>query len=140
MAVDLNDPNILEIIQQMMEDGTLEAALTDYDNTQKEIDQQMELADQLRQPMGGQHITPFGTMLGGLANAAGAFGGAVEQKGAMKKQTALGESKTQDAMNRMKALEKLMRAKQNPASVGIVPTDMSDEALQAELAAALGGV
>lgn len=108
--IDINDPNILELLQTLMDNGSLDSMFSDYGNKQQEIDQQMALADQLRQQR-PERSTPMGALFGGLGNLAGGIGGALTQKKAMGLQEELGKSKEKDARNRMKATIDALRAR-----------------------------
>jgi len=121
----------LAIIEQFLTSGgTLEGMNYPYANQQTVIDQQMALADQLRQG-GPRHSTPTGALLGGISDALGKVGGAVKQHGAMEMQKDLGTTMQKDATGRMNALLQMLRQKQQPAgSMGLLPT-MSDADLSA---------
>lgn len=53
------------------------------DEEQALLQQQMQMADQLRQGSGQQYSTPMGAAFGGLGNAVGNIAGAAQQKGIM---------------------------------------------------------
>lgn len=89
----------------------LQAMFEPYQQEQGVLDQQMQLAQQLRQP-GRQHSSPIGALLGGLSDATGNVGGAVLQQRGLDAQGALGSRTQKDATGRMDALIGALRKRQ----------------------------
>lgn len=79
-----------------------------YGQEQSVLDQEMALAQQLRE-RGAQRSSPWGAALGGLANAVGDVGGAALQERGLKRQRELGQRQQTDAVNRVKKLQNMER-------------------------------
>lgn len=129
----LNDDDLLALLEEFANQGGLPGAFTDYEGKQNILDQQMALAQQMREP-GPRHGTPMGALFGGLSDAIGNVAGAVGQNQGLKGQADLVNAKEKDATGRYQTWIDMLRKKQPAGSAGLLPT-MSD----ADLAVLMGG-
>jgi hypothetical protein len=116
-------PEMLEMLQAMMDDGSLAEFFTPYQQQQGVLDQQMAIAGQARQP-GGERSTPTGALLGGLSNAIGNIAGAHMQQKALEGQTNLGKRMQGEAASRVGRGLKAMKGRRR-GTVADVDPDMS---------------
>lgn len=96
---------------QSLSPQELEAMFFPYQQQQSVYDQQMQMAQQTRQP-GPTHSSPVGAAVGGLSDAIGNIYGAYQQKKALEGQEALGTRQQQDASGRIRALLERLRQQQ----------------------------
>lgn len=101
------DEDFLALLEELPPEQ-LASMFFPYQQEQGGLDQQMALAQQLRQ-RGPGRSSPTGALLGGLSNAVGNVGGAVLQKKGLGEQRALGGRMQQDATDRMGILADLLR-------------------------------
>lgn len=94
-----------------------------YQQEQSALEQEMALAQQLRQ-CGPQRSSPLGALLGGLSNAVGNVGGAYLQKQGVEGQRALA--------GRMGLLQELLR-QQRGAGANALKSPAVDDATLAAL-------
>lgn len=106
--------DFLALLQEMSPEE-LAALFQPFQQEQNVLNQQMELAQQARQP-GREHSSPMGALLGGMSNAVGNVGGAAMQAKGLGEQRALGGRMQQDATGRLEAL--LRRLKQQQGRPG----------------------
>lgn len=112
----MNDTDVFTMLAALPPEEQ-EAALMEmffpYGNEQGALDQEMALAQQLRQ-RGPERSSPTGSLLGGLSNAVGSVGGAALQAQGLDAQRALGGRMQGDASNRLKRLLQAMTQPQQP--------------------------
>jgi hypothetical protein len=75
-----------------------------FQQEQSVLDQQMQIANQLRQQPQQEHASIGGALAGGLSGALGQIGGAMGQQKALAGQTALGQRMQGDAGKRMQLM------------------------------------
>src|SRR5688572_856054 len=85
-----------------------------YENEQGVLDQEMALAQQLRQ-RGPERASPTGALFGGLSNALGSANSARLQEAGLGKQRALGERMQGDATSRLEMLLRQLGKNRPPA-------------------------
>jgi hypothetical protein len=123
------DPDTMAVLQQYMQEGRLQELFQPYQQEQSVLDQQMQLAQGMRQP-GSQRATPMGALFGGLANAAGNIGGAVLQQKGLEGQTALGKRQQMESSGRVGAILRALQQRQGiDPSTGLRETAVDDAAL-----------
>lgn len=81
------------------------------DEEQALLQQQMQMADQLRQGSGQQFSTPLGAAFGGLGNAVGNIAGAAQQKGLMGEMEANVGRRTEGRQGFTDAMVRALREK-----------------------------
>jgi hypothetical protein len=84
-----------------------------YENEQGVLDQEMALAQQLRQ-RGPERGSPTGALFGGLSNAIGGIGGARLQAKGVENQRAYGARAQGDATSRLEMLLRQMGKNKQP--------------------------
>lgn len=122
-------PDMLNILQQYMDEGRLGELFQPYQQEQSVLDQQMQLAQGLRQ-RGPQRSTPTGALFGGLSNAASNIGSAMLQKQALEGQSALGKRQQTEASGRVGAiLREMQRRRGVDPSTGLMAPAVDDATL-----------
>jgi len=115
-------PDFIAYLQTLNPDQ-LRALFAPYQQEQSVLDQQMQMAGDMRKP-GPEHSSPLGAALGGLSSAIGNIGGAYQQQKALGGMTALGQRQQQDAATRL--LDYLRRQPgQMGAAVGLPAMDLT---------------
>jgi hypothetical protein len=123
------DFDVLTMLAQLPPEEQ-EAALMEmfypYANEQGALDQEMALAQQLRQ-RGPERGSPTGALFGGLSNALGSANSARLQEAGLKNQRALGGRMQGDATSRFKRLFQAMTQQQQgmPADDFDIPNPLS---------------
>jgi hypothetical protein len=107
------DDYFLELIQNLPPEQ-LAAMFQPFQQEQSVLQQQMDLASQLRQPSGVEHASTGGAILGGLSDALGNIGGANMQAHALEGQRDVGRRMQGDATNRMQLLAAILRKRNAP--------------------------
>jgi hypothetical protein len=119
------DQNLFAMLEGLPDEQVLEMFYP-YAQEQAVLDQEMALAERLRQPSEGQHVSAIGAALGGLSDAVGNVAGAYKQNKALEGQKALGAkmqkeaagrvggfAKQQQEAQRQQALEEFLRNRGN---------------------------
>jgi hypothetical protein len=106
------DDDFIALLEEALAQGGLDSLFQPFQQEQGVLDQEMALAQQLRQP-GRERSTPGGALLGGLSNALGGLGGAVLQQKGLGAQRELGTRMQQDASGRMETLIRLLRQRKD---------------------------
>lgn len=124
-------PDMMNLLQQYMSEGRLDELFQPYQQEQNVLDQQMQLAQGMRQ-RGPQRSTPTGALFGGLSNAVGNTGGSVLQQKALEGQAALGKRQQEEAAGRVAAILRAMQQRRgtNPES-GLMTPAVDDATLAA---------